>query len=99
MYYLSRPAQVLSSDFHIMDLAPLLLACRVPKLIRASMSPDMLRNLLPGDLWWLLLIPNDPIRCWPTGRFGTHHNRFAEEFDLKRKSLAFIELFFSSFRV
>lgn len=56
------------------------------------MGPDMLRNFLPRDFGWLLLISKDPIWCWPSGCFGTHHNRFAEEFDLERKSLASIEL-------
>lgn len=38
---------MLSSNSNIMDLAPLLLASRIPELIRASLIPDVFRDLLP----------------------------------------------------
>lgn len=38
------------SNPNVMNLAPLLLACRIAKLVRTSLVPDVLRNLLPRNL-------------------------------------------------
>lgn len=56
-----------------MNLTPLLLTSRIPKLITPPMRPDVLRNLLPRDLG----------RTTQTQRrIRANGNRFAEKLDL-----------------
>lgn len=71
-----------------MNLTPLLLTSRIPKLVRPPMSPDILRNLLPRYLRRLLQSGAGGISIserrvgmgrW---RWGAGQDAFAEELDL-----------------
>jgi hypothetical protein len=42
------------SKLDIMDLAPLLLTSSISKVIRSAMTPNVLSDLLPGHLGWLM---------------------------------------------
>lgn len=43
----------------VVNLAPLLLASSIAKMIRSAISPNVLGNLLPRYLWWLIHVDAD----------------------------------------
>lgn len=81
----SRLNAVFTLDLNIVDLTPLLLARRIPKLIRAPVRPDMLSHLLPRHLG-RLLTPQSPVRHRMGGSLGVDRDRVAKEFNLANRS-------------
>jgi hypothetical protein len=72
-----------------MNLTPLLLASRIPEMIRSPATPNMLRNLLPRYLWWRVHAHthhSEGVVC--TLCFGVVGNSFAEESDLFPKQIS-----------